>query len=378
MPAPRVRADYEQLDVIAARFADHAERAQRSMQGIVRQLEALRGGDWIGRGATAFYREMDGEVLPSLRRLASALETARRTTLEISRVMKQAEDEAASVFRLTVGGGLLGALGSVAGFIGDFFAGAGAELWDMVKGIGTLIAHPVDTAKGLWYGVTHPGEFWEAFKQPYVEDWNNGHPGRAIGRGVLFIGSLVVGTKGADKLLKGARAATSAAAADRVVQAAGTASKARILAEALTTRSVRTAFKGAWRESYVAELTGGRVANKIIKVAGVGKTDIDVISRVGEFIMVGGPGKGASAGALRDLAKEITKVRAAAQEAGVTAQYHFARGTSEAALKVAREMLGPENVRVFRVLTPELAGAAGVAGDVVGNASEAYELGGQP
>src|SRR3990172_5885361 len=378
MPASIVRADYEQLRLIAGRFSDQSARARTTLRRLSRQMQVLRDGDWKGKGASAFYREMEGELLPSRQRLSSTLDSAQRVTLEISRIMQEAEQEAAALFRLGLGAAVLGVLGSVAGFVGDLFAGAGAELWDMVKGIGTLIAHPIQTAKGLWYGITHPGEFWEAFKQPYVEDWNNGHPGRAIGRGVLFIGSLVIGTKGADKLLKGARGATSAGAAPKVVEAAGTASRARLLVEAVGSRSVRNTFRGAWRENYVAELTRGRVVDQIVDVAGLGKTDIDVISRAGQWIQVGGPGKAASARALDKLEQEITRVSQAARQAGVPVQYYFANGTPEAALALARGLLGPENVQVFSVVTPELAGVVGVAGDVIEDAGDIYPHGNQP
>ena len=64
--------------------------------------------------------------------------------------------------------------------------------------------------KGLWHGITHPPELWEAFKQPYVEAWESGHPGQAIGRGVVFVGSILLGTKGADKAAKAAKAARAA------------------------------------------------------------------------------------------------------------------------------------------------------------------------
>src|SRR4030067_467024 len=77
----------------------------------------------------------------------------------------------------------------------------------MVSGLYNRVTAPIGTAKGLWHGITHPGELWEAFKQPYVEAWESGHPGQAIGRGVMFVGSILLGTKGADKAAKAARAA---------------------------------------------------------------------------------------------------------------------------------------------------------------------------
>ena len=114
-----------------------------------------------------------------------------------------------------------------------------AEGKDMVTGLYTMVTDPVGTAKGLWYAVTHPKEFWNAFKEPYVESWNNGRPWEAIGRGTMFIGSLLIGTKGADKVGKASKASKAARVAqeatevgarygnvvDDVARAAGTTTK---------------------------------------------------------------------------------------------------------------------------------------------------------
>ncbi len=62
-------------------------------------MDTLQGGDWVGPGATAFYAEMNGDVLPSLNRLASALGEASRVTQRISAGFRQAEAEAAAVLR---------------------------------------------------------------------------------------------------------------------------------------------------------------------------------------------------------------------------------------------------------------------------------------
>jgi len=62
--APRVRADYQQLSRIAAAFERHAGDTQRLLANLTRQVQVLENGDGVGRGARAFYREMNSEVLP--------------------------------------------------------------------------------------------------------------------------------------------------------------------------------------------------------------------------------------------------------------------------------------------------------------------------
>jgi WXG100 family type VII secretion target len=124
MPARRIRADYDSLAKISQSFGRQATATQKTIQQIQRSVGTLQSGDWIGKGATAFYREMEGEVLPALKRLAAALETASRLTQQASQVMHQAEEEAAGIFRVAGLGGLAGAAAVGAGTIAGVTGGA--------------------------------------------------------------------------------------------------------------------------------------------------------------------------------------------------------------------------------------------------------------
>jgi len=105
MPAPRIRGDYDSLAQISQAFARRAADTKRTIQRVKRQINTLQGGDWIGKGATAFYREMDSELLPSLKRLATALSTANRVARQTSQILKQAEEEAARILKGGVANG---------------------------------------------------------------------------------------------------------------------------------------------------------------------------------------------------------------------------------------------------------------------------------
>ncbi len=105
MPSNRVRADHDQLAQISRGFQSEADNAQRMTQSVRQAMDTLQGGDWVGPGATAFYAEMNGEVLPSLRRLSSALGEAARATQQVSGILKQAETDAAAVLRRQSGPG---------------------------------------------------------------------------------------------------------------------------------------------------------------------------------------------------------------------------------------------------------------------------------
>jgi WXG100 family type VII secretion target len=131
MAAPRVRSDYDVLKQVAQSFQQQAQATAQTLQRVRSQKETLQGGDWIGQGATAFYNEMDSQVLPTLQRLQRALEESARITGQISQVMKQAEDDAANVLKGNGSGGSGGAAAA-----GVFMPG-GAVLGAAVSGGGS-------------------------------------------------------------------------------------------------------------------------------------------------------------------------------------------------------------------------------------------------
>ena len=87
------------------------------------------------------------------------------------------------------------------GHLADVFVGGGEALLDMGKGLMTLVTHPIQTLKGIGTItaklVTNPKEglsmIGHAFVEPYMEAIREGRPGKALGRGIVEIGSLFVG-----------------------------------------------------------------------------------------------------------------------------------------------------------------------------------------
>ncbi len=98
MPANEIRVDYGVLQDIAHRFRQRAEATEALTQQIRDRVHLLESGGWDGRGAKAFFREMHQEVIPASQRLILALNEANRVTLEIIRIMREAEEEAARPF----------------------------------------------------------------------------------------------------------------------------------------------------------------------------------------------------------------------------------------------------------------------------------------
>ena len=100
MSAPKVRAHHEELQKISSSFGSQSSAIAGINGKMNSAFQTLHGGDWIGKGANAFFKEMEGEVMPSMKRLEKALSDAARITNQISQIMKQAEDEASSFFKL--------------------------------------------------------------------------------------------------------------------------------------------------------------------------------------------------------------------------------------------------------------------------------------
>lgn len=99
MTAAIIQVQYDQLSQVASQFGRTAESIAATQQSVLRSAQQLRLGGWQGRGSEAFHAEMDAVVFPTLQRLSAALGEAQRVTLQISAVMRRAEEEAAQPFR---------------------------------------------------------------------------------------------------------------------------------------------------------------------------------------------------------------------------------------------------------------------------------------
>src|SRR5207245_207458 len=76
-------------------------------------------------------------------------------------------------------------------------------------------------------------------------------------------------------------------------------------------------------------------------------TEVDVLGKAGEYIGVGGPAKGRS---LADFGQKLSALKDAAKQVGTTAKYYLELGTSQAAIDLAKKILGDNNVVIFKVV----------------------------
>ncbi|MEB3236103.1 MAG: peptidoglycan-binding protein [Candidatus Sericytochromatia bacterium] len=160
-------------------------------------------------------------ALPEERYDLPSVDPARRRELE--------EDLDSGYVREKEGRGLFG-------HVADVFVGGGEAIWDMAKGVGTMIAHPIQTIKGIGYAITHPAALISAFVDPYTSAIKEGRPGKALGRGIVEIGSFFIGGGAASGGAKGVGAATKGAATttNAVVKGAAAAEKTATVAGKLS------------------------------------------------------------------------------------------------------------------------------------------------
>jgi WXG100 family type VII secretion target len=133
MRAPRIRVEYDILGQIAKTFRKQEEATESISQRLIQQVEVLRNGHWIGRGADRFYGEMDDSILPSLKGLAQVLGMADRVTRDIDKIMHEAEEDAASLIQLFGAGGMSLGLGVAASGAAAGGAGAGGSPWSGIN-----------------------------------------------------------------------------------------------------------------------------------------------------------------------------------------------------------------------------------------------------
>jgi len=96
--ADTVQVDYDQMSGISQRFGDQSDKVRAQHDKIVHQLDVLKQGAWIGPNADKYFEIMEGQLLPAVKRLFSALDHASDTTQKVAKMMRDADEEAKGLF----------------------------------------------------------------------------------------------------------------------------------------------------------------------------------------------------------------------------------------------------------------------------------------
>lgn len=193
-----IQAEYDDLERIAGRFQQESASTKRLMGSVERLVEDLQRGGWEGEGAVAFFREMNGEVLPAVNRLVLALEEGNEATRQIVVILQQAEEDAANPFNalnllLQMGSGWGGSLYD---FVKDALKAGGGlgEILDFVKSSRLSGLSHLGTIAGLLEILENPdGDWAKSIGSGLIEE---------IGIDLIPYGALVMGANDIHQFVK--------------------------------------------------------------------------------------------------------------------------------------------------------------------------------
>jgi WXG100 family type VII secretion target len=94
-----IQVNYDALERIQREFSRCAEESARIHQSLKNGTGRLVGSKWEGEAARKFFSEMDEDVLPAFDRLSKALTGCEEVTASLIQEFRQAEEEAAALFR---------------------------------------------------------------------------------------------------------------------------------------------------------------------------------------------------------------------------------------------------------------------------------------
>ena len=98
--ADLIEADYGKLEQVHKQFTSQADIFAKTIKDIRSRMDPLEDGGWKGDAATAFFREMNDEVLPACVRLHKALQEAAASTKQIGETVQKAEQDATNTFKI--------------------------------------------------------------------------------------------------------------------------------------------------------------------------------------------------------------------------------------------------------------------------------------
>jgi WXG100 family type VII secretion target len=91
--------NYEAMKKFQNSFRGQETATQQTIGKLTKVIEQLRGGDWIGEGANQFFQEMDGQVIPALKRLQNAMTEGDKVSKDIEKIQHETESQITSLFK---------------------------------------------------------------------------------------------------------------------------------------------------------------------------------------------------------------------------------------------------------------------------------------
>jgi WXG100 family type VII secretion target len=99
--AGKIQCSYGQIGNVANTFSNEAGQTETMMNQLTSIVDNLRNGGWTGRGAEAFFTEME-DVLTQMKKLVGALETSSSQMKALTDTFSNAENDVSSRFKNSV------------------------------------------------------------------------------------------------------------------------------------------------------------------------------------------------------------------------------------------------------------------------------------
>ena len=93
-----VQCNHEAVPGVASRFSDYADQNRAQLKKVQQQLEKLKAGDWKGPNANTFFDTMENQLMPGYQRLCMALDRSAEVVQEVSKMIREAEEESKGYF----------------------------------------------------------------------------------------------------------------------------------------------------------------------------------------------------------------------------------------------------------------------------------------
>lgn len=99
MASDRIQVSTESMVQLANGFVQASNEAQMWKNRLEAKIEELRGGLWLGTGASAFYAEFDGSINTTMDKMVNNLQDIAGMVNSATDVLTEAESQIVQTFK---------------------------------------------------------------------------------------------------------------------------------------------------------------------------------------------------------------------------------------------------------------------------------------
>lgn len=93
-----IKISFDDTGKVINTFKQQHEDVGKMLNQLKAATEQLRGGDWVGKGATQFYKDMDDQLLPAVQRLQKAMQAGADHVQKANSIMNQANEDQKALY----------------------------------------------------------------------------------------------------------------------------------------------------------------------------------------------------------------------------------------------------------------------------------------